>query len=298
VLVAGLVGREGKGDPGRPAVSRGSGHGKLILCGEHAVVYGHPALAFAVDRGTTVEVAPRTGPTRITADHPDDRLADAVARVVPASGLDVSIRTDLPVGRGMGSSAALAVALVRALADGDLSADAAIERAMPVERAFHGNPSGLDVAVAAHGGMMRYLRGPPREIAPLKAPRWTVVVLDSGAAGNTAALVAGVAARRPAVDRALDRIGALVREAEAALEDVPALGALLDENHALLAEIGVSTPTLDALVALARRAGAAGAKLAGAGGGGVVLALVADPAPVLAAAGRAGVVAWPCRPAA
>ncbi len=281
-------------------MSVGRGLGKLILCGEHAVVFGHPALAFAVDRHTTVEVDRCAGASRITADQPDGRLVDALARVVPSEGFAVEIRTDLPVGRGMGSSAALAVALVRALAalDGEaVGAEGIIDRAMPIEQAFHGNPSGLDVAVAAHGGIVRYRRGPPRQIKHLAAPRWTVVVLDSGSAGNTAELVAGVAARRPGVDRALDRIGALVQQAETALTDDRALGEILDENHALLQRIGVSTPPLDALVGLAKRAGALGAKLAGAGGGGVVLALVDEAEPVLRAARKAGVEAWACHPA-
>lgn len=280
----------------------GRGSGKLILCGEHAVVWGHPAIAFAVDRGTTVDVVERPGPTAVDADGDDGRLHDALRHVVPGDGLAIRVRTDLPIGRGMGSSAALAVGLVRALADaaGERPDDAAIEeRAMPIERAFHGNPSGLDVALSTRGGIARYRRGPPRILDPLPVPGWSVVVLDSGEAGNTADLVAGVAARRPGVDGALARIGALVGEAERVLDDAAALGPLLDENHALLREIGVSTPALDALVALARRAGASGAKLSGAGGGGVVLALAADPdagAAILSHAAKAGVPAWECRP--
>lgn len=280
-------------------MTSGSGQGKLILCGEHAVVYGHPAIAFAVDLHTEVSLEALDGPTRITADHADDRLSAALHRVLPDQGFAVHIRTDLPVGRGMGSSAALAVALVRALAAhaGEaLSNETAIDRAQPVEAAFHGNASGLDLALAAHGGTIRYLRGPPRVITHLRAPRWTAVVLDSGEVGNTAALVSGVAARRPGVDGALARIGALVAEAERVLDDATALGPVLDENHALLREIGVSTPSLDALVAFARANGALGAKLAGAGGGGVVLALLDDPAPLLRAAAARGLLAWACRP--
>lgn len=280
--------------------ARGVGHGlgKLVLCGEHAVVYGHPALVFAVDRRTTVELAREPGPTRVVSHADDARVREALCAAVEPEGWRVTVRSDVPVGRGMGSSAALAVALVRARADVDgeaLDADEAFRRALPVERVFHGNPSGMDVAASVRGGLIRYRRGDPPDVEPLPAPTgWSVVALDSGEAGDTARLVAAVAARRPAVDAALDRIGALVGACAGCLRDARALGELLDENHALLRAIGVSTPRLDALVELARSAGAHGAKLAGAGGGGVVLALVDDPAPVLEAARRAGVTALPC----
>ncbi|MCB9687129.1 MAG: mevalonate kinase [Alphaproteobacteria bacterium] len=280
--------------------ARGRGHGKLVLCGEHAVVHGYPAIAFAVDRGTSVTLTERPGPTELASPHTDDRVLDALRAVLPAEGYAVGVDTDLPVGRGMGSSAALAVAVVRAraaLAGEELDPDEVYERAMPLERVFHGNPSGIDVAVSARGGCLWFQRtptGPAR--TPLAPGPWRVVVLDSGEAGNTAELVAGVASRRPGIDPVLARIGALVEQAPAHFGDPAALGALLDENHALLREIGVSNDRLDGLVALAKGAGAYGAKLAGAGGGGVVLALVPDPEPVLAAAERAGVVALECRP--
>lgn len=276
------------------------GRGKLILVGEHAVVYGHPAIAFAVDRGVHVTVTPLDGPTRI--EPADARLAEAARVVLPARGFHVALRSDLPIGRGMGSSAAIAVGLVRAAAQAlgeRLTAAAEWERAFAIEQVFHGTPSGIDQTVSARGGALRYRKGPPAEIEELPCPTWRVVVLDSGSCGETRALVDGVRARRPAIDPALDAIGALVPRAQAALHDPAALGPLLTENHRLLREIGVSTPALDDLVALALRAGARGAKLAGAGGGGVVIALADDPAPVLAAAEAAGVPAFvtgPCPP--
>lgn len=278
-----------------PVVGRGLG--KLILCGEHAVVYGHAALAFAVDRATEVTVEPRAGRRALTdSDVSDPRLEAALDAVLPAEGLTVRIRSDLPVGRGMGSSAALAAALVRARAalDGARPTfEALFERALPVERVFHGNPSGLDVAVALRGGFLLYRRGPPLQAVPVEVSvPWQVVVLDTGRAGNTADLVAGVASRRPAIDAALERIGALVLDVRAHLPDPVAVGALLDENQSLLEQIGVSDPDIERLVALARAAGAHGAKLSGAGGGGIVIALVTDPEPVLRAARAAGVTAF------
>lgn len=283
-----------------PGTSRGSGRGKLVLCGEHAVVYGHPAIAVAVDRRTDVRLAARPGPTAIHSAHADDRLREALLEVIEPEGLDVEVDTELPVGRGMGSSAALAVALVRARAaaggEAPLDPDEVYRRAMPVERRFHGNPSGVDVAVSARGGCLWFRRGEPPIRETIEPGPWSFVVLDSGCAGDTRELVAGVAARRPGIDADLDAIGALVEDARRVLHDPVALGERLTHNHELLRRIGVSTPALDELVALALGAGAHGAKLAGAGGGGVVLALVDDAEPVLAAARSRGVAAFATRP--
>ena len=284
-------------------VARGEAPGKLILCGEHAVVYGHPAVAMAVDLRTRVRLypgVPGAPPCLRSAAADlahDPRLARALAAVLPP-GVQVEIDSELPVGRGMGSSAALAVACVRAAAAlrGEaLDFAQTHARGFEMERVFHGEPSGVDHAVSAMGGACVYRRRPEGpEIRALRGlPALPMVVLDSGVAGDTGALVAGVRSRRPGIDLALDRIGALSAEVCARLEAGRGdIGPLLDENHELLRQIGVSTPQLDGLVALARAAGAAGAKLAGAGGGGVVLALCPDPAPVLAAAAAAGVPAF------
>lgn len=270
--------------------------GKIILSGEHAVVQGHLAIAVAVDRGTTVTLTPHDGPTAIVAaDITDDRLQRAVDALLPPDGIGVTIRTDLPVGRGMGSSAALSVALVRASAAqrGEVASfEECYERGFIAERIFHGNPSGVDHTVSSLGGGVRYRRGAPVE--PFVPPPLRLVVIDSGSAGDTAELVAGVAALPDCAAR-LAEIGALTEQVSDALAaGAPAhvLGPLLTENHRLLRGIGVSTPVLDALVEAALAAGALGAKLAGAGGGGVVIALVEDAAPVIAAAARLGCAAF------
>ena len=278
----------------------GTAPGKLILSGEHAVVYGHQAVAVAVDRGTTVRLRRRPGPTRIERSVlQDHRLRAAIAAVLPPEGLAVDIETELPVGRGMGSSAALAIALLRAragLEGREADFDELLEGGFTIERVFHGNPSGLDHTVAALGSAVRFRRGEDGpEIVPLGMPQLQLVVLDTGLTGDTRRLVGAVAARRPGIDPTLARIGALTDTLITQLEQqAPAdvLGRLLTENHRLLVEIGVSTPNLDRLVHFALQAGAHGAKLAGAGGGGVVIALVDDPTLLLLAAGKAGVPAF------
>lgn len=283
-----------------PRVAQARAPGKLILAGEHAVVYGHPAIAIAVDRGTTVTLHAQPGPTRLgRCAVRDDRVLPGLLTVLPREGLRIDIDSDLPVGRGMGSSAALSVAVVRAhaaLRDEPLDFPTTHARAFGPERHFHGDPSGVDHAVSALGGGVRYVKGPAGPvITQLDPPDLQLVVVDSGSAGDTGALVAGVRGRRPGIDPLLERIGSLVDALETGLRSgAPAsdLGALLDENHSLLAQIGVSTPSLDAIVQTCRAAGAHGAKLAGAGGGGVVLALVDDPAPVLDAVLAAGWAAF------
>ena len=270
--------------------------GKLILSGEHAVVAGHLAIAIAVDRGTTVTLTPRLGPTQITsAAISDARLDAAVAALLPPQGLAVSIETTLPVGRGMGSSAALSVALVRAgaaLEGREADFAECYQRGFVAERIFHGDPSGVDHTVSALGGGVLYRRG--EAVRPFVPPPLQLVVMDTGQSGDTAQLVAGVSAL-PDRDIRLARIGAVTESVAQALHaeaDAATIGPLLTENHRRLSAIGVSTPLLDQLVSAAIQAGAHGAKLAGAGGGGVAIALVSDPAPVVAAAAALGCPAF------
>jgi mevalonate kinase len=280
-----------------PAVGRG--FGKLILCGEHAVVYGHPAIAMAVERGTTVALEPIAGPT-VAVGIEDVRVDRALRAVLPAQGLRARMFTDLPLGRGMGSSAAFAVALIRAVAarEGrEARFEEVFERALEIERLFHGNPSGIDHAVSARGGAWWFRRGPPLEMRPVPPPPVPIVVLDTGSRGETAAQLAAVAARRPAIDPLLDRIGALADSVAGVLSDPRALGEAFDANHALLQQIGVSTLELDELAAFARRNGAFGAKLSGAGGGGVLIAVVEDAEELVRAAKRRGIQAFACRSA-
>jgi mevalonate kinase len=251
------------------------------------VVHGHPAIALALPLGTTVTLESVDGPSRMAQPvlTDDPRPWTALMAVLPAHGVLVSVTSDLPLGAGLGSSAALAVATVRALAAREGRAagfDEIFERAFAIERVFHGAPSGIDHATSALGGAVRYRRGDPVQPIALCCPLH-LVVAHSGEQGNTAEMVAAVRARAPW--RELDAIAGVVggverwfREGrdlaeagtEARLRD---LGGMLEENQVLLRAIGVSTAGLDALCAGMTRAGAYGAKLAGAGGGGVAIAL-------------------------
>ncbi len=279
--------------------------GKLILMGEHAVVYGHPALAMAVDRGLHVKLTLRPGPTGLDQPFADDpRLHRALLTVLPATGVCVRIESTLPIGRGMGSSAALAVALARGsltLEGSDINDAAVNERAFAVERIFHGSPSGIDHTVIMRGGAVLYRRtASDPEFETFALPELPIVVIDSGSAGNTADMVKAVADQRSTNEPYLEQMGALLLSTRAALlgGDIPTIGQAWHENHWLLRAIGVSTPVLDEIVRTAVGAGAAGAKLAGAGGGGVVIALCPEPEPVLEAAAQRGWTAFQVRCAA
>jgi mevalonate kinase len=273
---------------------RGNAPGKVIVTGEHAVVYGHRAVAMAIDRGTEVELTPIDGPTTIVEAPIDDaRLQRCVALLLPANGLSVRIRSTLPIGRGLGSSASLSVALVRAIASYEgrtAPYDECFEKAFVAERHFHGTPSGIDHATVASGGALVFdPKGPEFSELPLTDAR--LVAIDSGTAGDTKVLVAQVRARIAELRPVIDEIGAV---SEAVIARLSAGGTLFDaapelrENQRLLATLGVSTGRIDTLVAWALEHGAAAAKLSGAGGGGIVIALHEDPEVLVAEAIRAG----------
>jgi mevalonate kinase len=273
--------------------------GKVILLGEHSVVFGQPALAAGLARGLTLEASRL--PERSAAiellipdwnidiqltpgsDHP---VARACLEVLahcdgPVTGWRIEGHARVPCGAGLGSSAALTVALARlalGARGGEVELDEVIEASMVGERVFHGTPSGLDSTVAARGGVLAFMRGSPCEMVELAVPLH-LVVIPSGIPRQTGLLVAGVRARRErlpeVVDPILVALGQLVRRGRVAL----GLGALAEfaelcsVAHELLGALGVSLPSLDRLCATAVEHGALAAKLTGAGGGGCVFAL-------------------------
>jgi len=290
-----------------------SAPGKVYLFGEHAVVYGEPAVPCAIELRAQVTAQRRDEGLRVHAgdlslsgftvkydgdgtERPDidvpDSLVDAAmgyinesveqardAAGTPEAGFDVTIDSEIPLGAGIGSSAAVAVAAIDAATRElgvELPPEELADRAYRVEHTVQdGQASRADTFCSAMGGAVR-IEG--NDCRGIEAPDLPFVIGYDGGAGDTGALVAGVRELRDEYGFAADTVGAIgdvVRTGERVLADgdIETLGNLMNFNHGLLSALGVSSRSLDAMVWAARDAGAYGAKLTGAGGGGCIVAL-------------------------
>jgi mevalonate kinase len=301
--------------------AHGDAPAKLILCGEHAVVYQRPAIAVPLHSlrahalvstavaGSGLQFhAPDIGNDWSAATRCDDPLTRLAEQCVADFGLpadlQIALRAEIPIASGMGSGAAIATALVRALAalaGRRLTAAEQAELVFRSEQGYHGTPSGIDNTVVAYEQPIWFCRrsGQPPLIERLQVGcTLDLVVGDSGIRSPTHLPVGAVREQRqqqPAFyDGQFDAIAALVHTArdELAAGRPTQLGRLLHANQQHLQAIGVSHPLLDQLCAAAEQAGALGAKLAGAGWGGVMLALcnAADVERVRAAISAAGAI--------
>ena len=278
--------------------------GKIILLGEHAVVYGRPALAApiplavearVVDSADTVLLIPRWGieqrvpPMSENPQGVTGILALLLERLDLASrALTIEAFPNVPRAMGLGGSSALAVAVIRALSDHfklDLSNERVNELAFECERAAHGTPSGVDNTIATYGSTLLFENnGSPsfQEVRP--AGSVSIAIGISGKESLTATTVAQVRKaweRQPErYERIFDQIGDLTRAGTEALQDgaYQELGELMNLCQGYLNALQVSTPELEELIHIARRRGAVGAKLTGGGGGGSVIALCPDGA--------------------
>jgi hydroxymethylglutaryl-CoA reductase len=301
------------------SLAAGAAPGKVILFGEHSVVYGQPAIAAALGHGlgATVETygegpllrIPRWGSGGLEVRPSVEGKGDAMCRAFALAlqmtdlpidaGVRVTIDGQLPLGVGLGSSAAFAVALLRGLADHQgvkLSADRLSDGADAIERIFHGNPSGLDHTVVITGQCLHFNRAETPKFRQISLGAELPIVIGwTPRAGTTREAVAQLRARRDhcpgQYDELFAAMGRIAEVGARALEegDLTRIGALFDLNHGYLNACGVSSLANEEMVHLARRAGALGAKLTGAGRGGASIALVPEnPDKVVKALKNAG----------
>lgn len=289
-----------------------SAPGKMILFGEHSVVYRGPAVVLAIDRRANVYARKRDdNKIYVDADNlgfsgyfeGDEYTAvrgkawrgrnlqalnvsarKTLERLGVEGGADIKVRSMIPIAVGLGSSAAICVATVAAiecLYDGGLTQEEISNIAFEGETIIHGKPSGVDNNVSTFGGIMSYDRedGIKRHKLDAEIP---FVIGNTRKKRSTKKMVEGVAALKEnnpkVMDDVIDSMGDISLDGLDALmsNDIYRVGDLMNINHGLLAGIGVSTMKLEILVHTARRNGALGAKLTGAGGGGCMIALAEE----------------------
>ncbi len=278
----------------------GEAHGKLILVGEHIVVYNKPAIAIPFPLKICAGIKGRTDEeisiassiyTGKLADLPGSMrgLYECIQQSLiickkPRVGLHIDIKSEIPEGRGLGSSAAAATAIIRGIFKYfhlPLSQEELFSLVTLSETHAHGNPSGIDMVAVSTEEPILFCK--PMRVASLTAPKaFHIIVADSGQAGATKKAVEHVRdlkMQRPTViDNNIKQIEELVIKANKAILEGNSswLGELLFMNHEKLKELEVSNPLLDHLVEVAIRSGALGAKLTGGGMGGCILALAKD----------------------
>lgn len=259
----------------------GKAHSKIILMGEHSVVYGHPAIALPLKN---IEVTCRitAGDETLKFDMTDP-LATAIFAALEYLGqedaqLTYLVDSQVPQRRGMGSSAAVAIAAIRAVFDyfdQDLTADLLENLVNQAEMIAHSNPSGLDAKACLSDRPIKFIRNLGFASLTMNLDAY-LVIADTGIHGHTSEAVDKVRKSGQTALPLLKNLGDLALEAEKAIEqaDLQALGNAINQAHGLLARLGVSCPEADHLVQVARLAGALGAKMSGGGLGGCIIALV------------------------
>jgi len=289
---------------------KASAPGKIILFGEHAVVYGRPALAVPVTQiHADVEVwdsdsagilihAPdinlHVEVNTLPSDHPIASVIHNlffISRISSFPNLKIRITSTIPVASGLGSGAAVTVALTRALSSHinfPMTAEEVNSFAYEIEKLHHGTPSGIDNTVVTYAKPVYFIKGQLIETFKVGQP-FTIVIGDTGISAPTKESVGDVRklweANKEKWEDTFDKVGGIVNEARNAIErgNMKDLGELMNKNHALLQEMTISSPELDNLVSAAREAEAIGAKLSGGGRGGNMIALVKpDQAEVVA----------------
>ena len=281
----------------------GIGHGKIILLGEHSVVYGRHAVAVPapVNIRTKVQdtedeillMIPSWGVEYRLDKNPEKRqssekLAGLILDQMGLSkqGMKIEVFSDIPRGMGLGGSAAIAVSIIKALNNHfklALNQDEINQMALESEKIAHGNPSGIDNTMATYGHPLIFRNGDNPLIEPLNINETFSILIGfsstEGLTAKTVGIVRDLWKKNPGVyEKIFDEIDSLALQSIQAIQnnDFELLGQLMNINHGLLNTLQVSTPELERLIMIARESGALGAKLTGGGGGGAVIALCKD----------------------
>ena len=281
----------------------GIGHGKIILLGEHSVVYGRHAIAVPapVNIRTKVQdtedeillMIPSWGveyrldknpKKRQSFEKPAGLILDQMG--LSKKGMKIEVFSDIPRGMGLGGSAAIAVSIIKALNNHfklALNQDEINQMALESEKIAHGNPSGIDNTMATYGHPLIFRNGDNPLIEPLNINETFSILVGfsstEGLTAKTVGIVRDLWKKNPGVyEKIFDEIDSLALQSIQAIQnnDFELLGQLMNINHGLLNTLQVSTPELERLIMIARESGALGAKLTGGGGGGAVIALCKD----------------------
>jgi mevalonate kinase len=279
---------------------KASAPGKIILFGEHAVVYGEAAIATAINKRANVTLCKmddkivvsfkREGdendveaPVGAKISNPFIKTAQyCLEKLKVEGGVGIEVDSKIPMQAGLGSSAAICSAIATAVyqrfADGEEIDFAKVNQAaFEGEKVAHGNPSGIDNTVTTFGGSIHYKRG---VVEPLEFEPFELVVGNTGQQGNTKEMVARIKTmiEDPKMATHLFKISSIVWGAKTALKhrNFFEIGRLMDKNHECLRGLGVSTQGLEEMIKAAKKAGALGAKITGGGGGGCMIALAEE----------------------
>lgn len=275
-------------------------HSKLILAGEHAVVYGKPAIAIPFPLKVTSIVEKSNGSIIFESDIYTGFISNMPVKLKgisnciketlkhlnkPEENLKIKIISSIPIGRGLGSSAAISISIVRSLFSffkKRLTENELFSLVQIAENYAHGNSSGLDIMAILSKYPILFEK--ERGILPIKSKSSLyIVVADTGKTSDTRVAVGNVRKRynlNPKnMQKSLDKIEEITIEIKKTLlnGNIKLLGKLLTDNHNELINIGVSDKDLNDLVKTALSSNALGAKLTGGGLGGCMIALANSP---------------------